>query len=103
MCSADAVCRIRQVWSEMQDTASAFEQTLCDYIRCCSRSKACHLGMRSAFAKAAEQAQLWAHHELKGEDCRVVSVLDASVGVGTGEQHVDIILVGLLDSAVSVE
>ena len=43
------------------------------------------------------------HHELDGEDGRVVLVLDASVGVGAMKQHVYIIPVSLLDSAVGVK
>lgn len=44
-----------------------------------------------------------AHHELKRKYGGVVFVLDASVGIRARQQHVNVILVCLLDPAVCVE
>lgn len=43
------------------------------------------------------------HHELEGEHDRVVLVLHARVCIDAVEQHVDVVLVGLLAPAVRVE
>lgn len=58
------------------------------------------------FSGRDESHAIWllaAHYELKGEDGGIIAILDSCVGVGARQQHVDIVLVGLLDPAVCVE
>ena len=58
------------------------------------------------FSGRNESHAIWllaAHHELKGEDGGIIAILDSCVGVGARQQHVDIVLVGLLGPAVCVE